>query len=37
LPGSVGRPPMDPVVGDPASGEQHPPGLAHRSGKGPEQ
>ena len=37
LPGSLVRPPMDPVVGDRASGERHPLGQAHPGGKRPEQ
>ena len=37
LPGAVVRPSMDPVVGDPTSGEPNPPGQAHPGGKGPEQ
>ncbi len=37
LPGALVRPSMDPVVGDPASGEAQPPGQAHPGGKGPEQ
>lgn len=37
LPGSLVRPPMDPVVGDQAAGEQHPPGQAHPGGTRPER
>jgi hypothetical protein len=37
LPGALVRPSMDPVVGDPASGEAQPPGQAHPDGKGPER
>ncbi len=37
LPGVLVRPSMDPVVGDPASGEAQPPGQAHPDGKGPER
>jgi hypothetical protein len=37
LPGVVVRPSMDPVVGDPASGEARPAGQALPDGKGPEQ
>jgi hypothetical protein len=36
LPGVVVRPSMDPVIGDPASGEARPPGQARPDGKGPE-
>lgn len=37
LPGALVRPSMDPVVGDPASGETQPAGQAHPDGKRPEQ
>jgi hypothetical protein len=37
LPGVVTRPSMDPMVGDPDSGEAKPPGPAHPDGKGPDQ
>jgi hypothetical protein len=37
LPGSLGRPPMDPVVGNGASGEPYPPGQGHPGGKRPER
>ena len=37
LPGAVVRPSMDPVVGDPTSGEPNPPGQAHPGERGPEQ
>ena len=37
LPGVVVRPSMDPMVGNPDSGEAQPPGQAHPDGKGPDQ
>src|ERR1700730_1282015 len=37
LPGVLVRPSMDPVVGEPASGEAQPSDQAHPDGKGPER
>ena len=37
LPGVLARPSMDPVIGEPASGDAQPPDQAHPGEKGPGQ